>query len=88
MDNNQTLDKFGEVEERVHRLIESRKSLEKEISELKDYIEQLEIELQKKIDAEKSYADEKSLISSKIEGLLEKLGEVPDMNISDSVSSE
>lgn len=79
MENNQTLEKFGEVEEKVQRLIESRKSMEKEIRELKDYIEQLETELQEKIEAENSYAEEKSLIRSKIDGLLGKLGEIPEV---------
>ena len=77
MENNQILKKFSEIEEKVHRLIDSRKSLEKEIKELKDYIEQLEAELQGKIEAENSYSEEKNLIRSKIDSLLGKLDEIP-----------
>ena len=78
MDNDFILKRFVEIEHRVERLIESCNALEAINLEQKNKIKSLEEEIQGKIEAERSYAEEKSLIRSKIDGLLVKLDEVSD----------
>jgi cell division septum initiation protein DivIVA len=67
------LKQFEEIEKKVERLIEFRKSHEETNLELEDKIKGLEEELQGKIEAEKKYAQEKALIRSKIDSLLARL---------------
>jgi len=67
------LKQFEEVEKKVERLIEIRKSHEETNLELENKIKALEEELQGKIEAEKKYAQEKALIRSKIDSLLVRL---------------
>ena len=77
LDNVFILKQFEEIEQRVERLIENCTALEATNLELKNKIKSLEEEIQGKVEAERSYAEEKALIRSKIDGLLVKLDEVP-----------
>jgi len=76
LDNVFILKQFEEIEQRVERLIETCNALETTNLELKNKIKSLEEEIQGKVEAERSYAEEKALIRSKIDGLLVKLDEV------------
>lgn len=76
MDNQFILKQFEEVEQKVERLIEICNALEATSLEQKNKIKSLEEEIQGKVEAERSYAGEKALIRSKIDGLLAKLDEV------------
>ena len=76
LDNEFILKQFEEIEQRVERLIEICNALEATNLDQKNKIKTLEEEIQGKVEAERSYAGEKALIRSKIDGLLVKLGEV------------
>ena len=76
MDNEFILKQFQEIEQRVGKLIEICNALEATNLDQKNKIKSLEEEIQGKVEAERSYAEEKALIRSKIDGLLVKLGEV------------
>ena len=76
MDNEFILKQFEELEQRVERLIEICNALEATNLEQKNQLKSLEEELQGKVEAERSYAEEKALIRSKIDGLLVKLDDV------------
>ena len=76
MDNQFILKQFEEVEQKVERLIEICNALEATNLEQKNKIKSLEEEIQGKVEAERSYAEEKALIRSKIDGLLVKLNEI------------
>ncbi len=73
MDSNQILQRFEEIERSVERVIEVCKSYEAIHLELKHKIGKLEEELQQKVEAERRYQEERSLIRSKIDNLLDKL---------------
>ncbi len=64
---------FEEIEQKVERLIEICKAHEAANLELKLKIKSLEEEIQGKVEAERSYAEEKALIRSKIDGLLARI---------------
>ena len=70
MDNEIILKQFEEIEQRVERLIEICNALEATNLEQKNKIKSLEEEIQGKVEAQRSYAEEKALIRSKIDGLL------------------
>ena len=76
MESQFILKQFEEIEKKVERLIEIRKSHEETNLELENKIKGLEEELQGKIEAEKKYAQEKALIRSKIDSLLVKLDDI------------
>jgi len=76
LENDFILKQFEEIEQRVEKLIEICNALEATNLEQKNKIKSLEEEIQGKVEAERSYAGEKALIRSKIDGLLVKLGEV------------
>ena len=76
MDNEFILKQFEEIEHKVEKLIEICNALEATNLEQKNKIKSLEEEIQGKVEAERNYAEEKSLIRSKIDGLLVKLDEV------------
>lgn len=78
LEKDQFLKQFVEIEEKVSRLIESVKTQEAANEELKNRIAGLEQELQEKIEEEKQYQDERSLIRSKIDSLLSRLEEIPE----------
>ena len=76
MDNEFILKQFEVIEQKVEKLIELCNSLEATNLEQKNKIKSLEEEIQGKVEAERSFAEEKALIRSKIDGLLVKLDEV------------
>lgn len=76
MDNELILRQFEEIEQKVVRLIDICKAHEASNAELKATIERLEKELQHKIEAEENYSEERSLVRSKIDGLLARLDNI------------
>lgn len=76
MDNNQITKNFDDIETKIQNILDGRKSQEKEMQELKDYIAQLEEELQEKIDAENKLIEERLFVRSKIDSLLNKLQDI------------
>jgi len=76
LDNAVILQQFEEIEKKIEGLIQVCKSHEAANSELKKKIKRLDEELQVKIEAENSYAKERDLVRSKIDGLLGKLDEI------------
>jgi protein-arginine kinase activator protein McsA len=73
LDNAIISSQFNDIEIKVARLIEICKKHEAANLELKNKIKSLEEELLGKIEAEKSDAQEKALIRSKIDSLLVKI---------------
>ncbi len=73
MDKDVVLKQLDDVEQKIEKLIELSKSLESKNAELENKIVQLEQELQNRVEAERSYTEEKSLVRSKIDDLLIKL---------------
>ena len=69
---------FEEIEQKVERLIENCNAQVAVNSELKNKLIRLEEEIQGKVEAEKNYAEEKTLIRSKIDGLLARLDDISD----------
>ena len=76
MDNAIISNQFEEIEKKVTRLIAVCKKHEANNSKLKNKIKSLEEELLGKIEAEKSDAQERALIRSKIDSLLVRLEEI------------
>ena len=76
LDNEFILKQFNEIEQKVESLIEILNALKATNLEQKNKIKGLEEEIQGKVEAERSYAEEKALIRSKIDGLLVKLEDV------------
>ena len=79
MDNDFVLKQFGEIEHKVERLIENCRAQAAANSELKNKLTSLEEEIQGKVEAEKNYAEEKTLIRSKIDGLLARLDDISEL---------
>ena len=79
MDNDFVLKQFGEIEHKVENLIENCKAQAAANSELKNKLNSLEEEIQGKVEAEKNYAEEKTLIRSKIDGLLARLDDISEL---------
>ena len=73
MDSELILKQFDEIEAKVERLVEVIKSFEVTNRELKNQNDSLNEGLQNRINAEKSYNEERDLIRSKIDNLLVKL---------------
>ncbi|MCD6186440.1 MAG: cell division protein ZapB [Deltaproteobacteria bacterium] len=78
MDTELVLMQFEEIEQKVGQLIENCNSLKITNSELSDRVEYLEKELQEKIEIENRYVKERELVSSKIDGLLNRLEQKED----------
>jgi phage regulator Rha-like protein len=76
LDNNQIVKNFDDIEGKIQKIIEVRQSQENELQELKEYIAQLEEELQEKIDAENKLIEERLFVRSKIDSLLNKLQDI------------
>jgi len=79
VDNDFVLKQFGEIEQKVERLIENCNAQVAANSELKNKLMKLEEEIQGKVEAEKNYAEEKALIRSKIDGLLARLDDISEL---------
>ncbi len=75
MDNELILLQFEEIEQKVEELINRCKSLKTTNIDLNNRIEHLEKELQEKVDIENNYIEERDLVRSKIDGLLNRLEE-------------
>ena len=73
MDNETILKQFTQIEQKVENLINICKSLEATNTELTTKIADLEGELQTKVAAESQYIQDRELIRSKVDRLLEKL---------------
>ncbi len=76
MDDELIFREFEIIEQKIERLIEICKAHEATNLELKSKIKSLEEEIQGKVEAERSYAEEKALIRSKIDGLLTRIVEI------------
>ena len=76
MDNAILFDQFSQIEKKVERLLAICKKNEAANSELQNKIKSLEEELLGKIETEKSHAQEKALIRSKIDSLLVRIEEI------------
>ena len=76
LDNEFILKQFEEIERRVEKLIDICNALEATNLDQKNKIKSLEEEIQGKVEAERSYAEEKALIRSKIDGLLTRINEI------------
>ena len=79
MDSAQILQQFDEIEKKVERMIEALKSLETTNKELEDKVENLNKALKGKVEAEKSYSEERDLIRSKIDSLLVRLEKIAEV---------
>ncbi len=76
MDNAIISNQFNKIEKKVARLIAICEENEATNLELKNKIKSLKEELLGKIEAEKSYAQQKALIRSKIDSLLVRIEEI------------
>ena len=76
MDDRSLINQFQTIESRLDALIQVCKEKDNLNKELRLRIEKLEEELRTKIEAEQKYAEEKALIRSKVDQLLERLDEV------------
>jgi uncharacterized coiled-coil DUF342 family protein len=83
VDNNVIVRQFEDIEQKVERLIGVCRQLEAANSELSNKIEQLEKDLQGKIEEEKRYQAEKDLIRSKVDSLLAKLEDISERSSND-----
>ncbi len=78
MDNEFIVGQFEEIEKKVEKLIDVLKLHETTNLELSNKINRLEEELQGKNEVESSYSQERTLIRSKIDSLLVRLGDITD----------
>lgn len=78
MDNELILRQFEKVEEKVERLIADCRALGTTNSELKNKVDSLEEELQRRIEAENKLSDERVLIRTRIDSLLAKFDDLSD----------
>ena len=76
MDDRSLINQFQTIESRLDALIQVCNEKDNLNKELRLRIEKLEEELRTKIEAEQKYAEEKALIRSKVDQLLERLDEV------------
>ena len=80
MDDKNLIDQFQTIETRLDALLQICQEKENQNKELSLRIEQLEEELRKKVEAEQTYAEEKTLIRSKVDQLLMRLDEIAKAN--------
>ena len=76
LDKEFILKQFEEIEKKVESLIDVCKSLEATNLELNNKVEKLEQELQAKLETENNYQEERALIRSKIDSLLDRLEDI------------
>lgn len=76
MENELILQQFEKIEQKIERLIAERRQLEATNQELRHNVATLEEELQHKVQAENKIAEERTLIRSKVDGLLAKLNDM------------
>lgn len=80
MDIENVMLQFDQIEQKFGLLIKRCRSLEVENSQLIEKINDLEATVQKNIDMETSFAEQKDMIRSKIDGLLERLDHLSETN--------
>jgi len=80
LENEEIIEHFEEIEQKVDGLISVCKSLDKKNSELNAKINNMEIELQNKIEVEKKYINERNIILLKVNRILAKLYEIEDIS--------
>ncbi len=80
MDNEEILQQFDQIEQKVGKLVEVSKSAGAVTDELRKRIDSLEKELQGKLEEEKTYIEERELIRSKIDNLLVRLDEITELS--------
>lgn len=73
MGNDQIHNKFDEIDKKVDMMLERFRSLQIENQELTRKIQQLESDLEEKIQTEARISEQETVIQSKIDGLLTKL---------------
>jgi chromosome segregation ATPase len=73
MGNEQLFSQFDEVEKKVDQLFLKIQSLETINAQLKEKISDLEKGVKNKAEEEERYIEEKALIRSKVDGLIQKI---------------
>lgn len=73
MGNDQIHNKFDEIDKKVDMMLERFRSLQIENQELTRQIQQLESDLEERIQTEARISEQETVIQSKIDGLLTKL---------------
>jgi len=71
--DEEVLNQFDNIEQKVEKLIETCRSLEAANVELNNKYERLKQEANGKADAEKRYFEQRDLIRSKVDSLLSRL---------------
>jgi hypothetical protein len=71
--NDQIHNKFDEIDKKVDMMLERFRSLQIENQELTRQIQQLESDLEERIQTEARISEQETVIQSKIDGLLTKL---------------
>ena len=67
---------FDQIEQRIGNLIKQCKNLENLNFELSEKVKSLEAALNKKVESENEYSQQKTLIRSKVDHLLAKLNDL------------
>jgi len=80
LNNELILQQFDEIEQRIETLITERESLKTANSELSYKVEALETKLKAKFEEETRNIETKRLIKSKIDSLINRLGDVDEKN--------
>lgn len=81
MDTDEVMRQFDLLEDRVEKLIEQCSTLEKDNSDLRQQVMELETVLEEKAEEESRYSKQKALIRSKIDNLLGRLNQTHDNSI-------
>lgn len=76
MDSDLIIQQFEQIEQKVENLIETCRKVEATNIDLTSQVLKLEEEIQRKQDAENKYQEEKTLVRSKVDGLLAKLNTI------------
>ena len=72
-DNEQLYSQFDEIEKKVEQLFQKIHTLETVNAQLNEKIAGLEKGVKEKIEEEEKYIEEKALIRSRVEGLIQKI---------------
>ncbi len=72
-ENEQLFSQFDAIEEKVEQLFSKIQLLETVNAQLKEQISDLEKGVKRKAEEEEKYLEEKALIRSKIDGLIQKI---------------
>ena len=80
VDTDEVMRQFDLLEGRIERLIEQNKSLARDNFGLKQKITDLEAVLEEKTEAENNFSQQKALIRSKIDHMLERLNQASEQS--------